>query len=133
MIKNFSLNWNDGKGEKSIRFDFGYDYETCLLKADITLNGESQIAYNSQHQLPNDEWLANKYFFYHTLMNMVIENLIQLDSLPVANEIDPRILSVSNALINAVMATENGQVFWLGEGEASAEQDEACPFLDEMA
>jgi hypothetical protein len=133
MIKNFSLNWNNGQEENSISFEFSYDYETHLLKAIITLNGNSQVTYYSDYQHQNDEWLADKDSAHHTLMSMVVDNLMTMDSLPVVDEVDPRIISVTNALYKVITSVENGHIYWPGEKEMYRELDEACPFLDEMA
>ena len=42
MNKNFTMTWKENGTEKIISFDFSYDYAKHVLKADVSLRGDSE-------------------------------------------------------------------------------------------
>jgi len=95
MNKNFTMTWKENGTEKIISFDFSYDYAKHVLKADVSLRGDSEVLYHSSNHLQSDAWMKDKTNIKQTLIEMVVENIKELNTLPVAEEIDPEILEVA--------------------------------------
>jgi hypothetical protein len=116
MNKIFTMIWKENGTEKSISFDFSYDFAKHILKADVKLKGDSEVLYHSSNHLQSDAWLKDKKNIKQTLIEMVVQNIKELNTLPVAEEIDPEILEtaylVGKVLIRKEEELESFNIPW---------------------
>lgn len=114
-MKNFELSWNDEKGKKSIEFNFSYDSEKELINAIITLRGNSEAAYRSWCAMSRDDWEKDAEKRLDLFMSMVVNDLFEMDTLPISEDIDPDILNITKAIYKVGRNVKRGRVTWPDE------------------
>ena len=99
MNRNMIIAWNDeNQNEKSITIDTSYDLMNHRIHADISLRGEDVVRYHSTISLDSDDWMENEKTYAEMLLALVLHEIQELGSLPIADEIDPAIVRVGDAL-----------------------------------
>lgn len=128
MSKHIKITWNTGNGEKTIIFGTNTNMEISSLNTKVSLTGNSEVEYytnlgtNDHH----DKMVQT--------IDQVLGNIMELQYLPIAEEMDPEIVAVSEALGRLLQNTNIGHTFDLppdGEGVdnmiADAEPDQQEP------
>lgn len=112
MSKNLKIAWDLGNGEKAIIFNFHYNHSTESAETDITLIGNQEQMYHDHTKLAPAVWDSNKPETQDAMMRIIVDNLADLDQLPVSDEFDPEILEIASSFLRVVSSMKGGRVSW---------------------
>ena len=112
MNKHINITWNTGNGEKTITFGANTDMEISSLNAKVTLTGNTEVEYYTNIETDDHhEELA-------PIIDQLLGNIMELQYLPIADEMDPEIIEASEALGRLLQNTNIGHTFDLSsEGD----------------